>query len=78
MPKLYELINSCKGQMVKAISEIVAIPAIAPQSGGSGESKRADYLEKLLYSFGQKPDRFDYKDASGTVRSNLVTTLGNA
>ncbi|MEM0074334.1 MAG: M20 family metallo-hydrolase [Candidatus Micrarchaeaceae archaeon] len=77
MPSIFQLIDSYKEDMVKTISDIIAIPAIAPQSGGSGESKRADYLEDLLKHFGQKVKRYDYKDTAGSIRSNLVTTFGS-
>ncbi|MEM3860181.1 MAG: hypothetical protein QW478_12390, partial [Candidatus Micrarchaeaceae archaeon] len=69
MPSIFQLIDSYKEDMVKTISDIIAIPAIAPQSGGSGESKRADYLEDLLKHFGQKVKRYDYKDTAGSIRS---------
>ncbi len=70
-------INSYKDEMVKTMSEMVAIKAISPFSGGSGEGARADYLEKVINSFGVKTKRFDYKDQTGTTRSNITAVYGN-
>ncbi|MDE1804398.1 MAG: M20 family metallo-hydrolase [Candidatus Micrarchaeota archaeon] len=65
-------------QILETMSRMIAIPAISPLSGGDGESKRADYLEKVLRGWGLKARRFDYKDESGAKRSNLVVKHGNA
>ncbi|MDE1851022.1 MAG: M20/M25/M40 family metallo-hydrolase, partial [Candidatus Micrarchaeota archaeon] len=65
-------------EILQTMSRMIAIPAISPLSGGEGESKRADYLEKVLRSWGIKARRFDYKDESGAKRSNLVMKHGNS
>ncbi|MGC8547942.1 MAG: M20/M25/M40 family metallo-hydrolase, partial [Candidatus Micrarchaeia archaeon] len=78
MPDIDELVNRYKAEMIKTMSDIIAIPAIAPSSGGKGESKRADFVERKLDALGLHVRRFDYKDETGTVRSNLVAKHGNS
>ena len=49
----------------------------APESGGSGEGKRADFLQKLLEGWGFKVSRYTYLDGAGTKRPNLFAVFGN-
>lgn len=74
---LNAIIDGYEKDMVSTMSEMVAIKSISPASGGAGEKERADYLESLLESMGFKIVRYDYKDESGAVRSNLVVRYGN-
>ncbi|MCL4363334.1 M20 family metallo-hydrolase [Candidatus Marsarchaeota archaeon] len=69
-------IDSYRENMIKSMSEMIAIPSISPSSGGEGEAKRADMLESLLGSFGMQVKRYDYKDGNFT-RSNLISKYGN-
>ena len=68
-------IKENKQQIINSMLELLAIPAISPTSGGKGELERAKYLEKLLYSFGAKVKRYEYKDENGIIRPNLISTL---
>ncbi|MEM3827484.1 MAG: M20 family metallo-hydrolase [Candidatus Micrarchaeaceae archaeon] len=70
------IIEKSMEEMVSAMKNMVAIPSISPLSGGSGESKRADYLRALLESMGFNPKRYDYYDGSA-IRSNLVVKYGS-
>ncbi len=74
---LSPLIEKYKGEMIDTMSHMISIPAISPESGGSGESKRADFLESILKGFGVETKRFDYKDESGAVRSNIIARYGS-
>ncbi len=65
-------------EMVKTMSEMIAIPAISPKSGGNGEGARADYLARLLKSWGFETRRYEYKDETGAGRPSLVATYGRA
>ncbi len=78
MADIDKLVSSYKSEMIKTMSDIIAIPAIAPSAGGKGESKRADFVERKLNELGLHARRFDYKDETGTVRSNLVAKHGNS
>ncbi len=69
-------IESMRGAMVETMSEMIGIRAVSPASGGAGESRRADFLEQTLKSWGLEVKRYDYKDDTSTMRSNLVSKLG--
>ncbi len=73
---LNETINSYEKEMIDFMSKMIEIPAIAPQAGGEGESKRADFIQHFLKEMGQEVKRFDYTDKYKATRSNLVTTFG--
>ena len=51
-------------------SRIIPIQSISPESGGSGESARADEICTILRELGY-PDfkRYDTKDSHGAVRA---------
>lgn len=71
------LIGSYEDEMLETMKGMVAIPSISPSSGGEGESRRADYLQSLLASFGFNAKRYDYDD-NGIKRSNVITSYGNS
>ena len=77
MEKYYFAMDEYKADIIKVMSEMIAIPAISPVSGGKGESARADFLKKVLEKFGFEVKRYDYYDESKTKRSNLVSKQGN-
>jgi succinyl-diaminopimelate desuccinylase len=70
-----KIISGYNSEMIKVMKDMVAIPAIAPESGGEGESKRADFLEKYLNSIGIKTKRFDYIDKEKAKRSNIIAKI---
>ncbi len=72
-----EMINSYKDEILKTAKAMISIKAISPESGGEGESKRADYLSGLLSGMGFKVDRYEYKDGKGVMRPNLAVVFGN-
>jgi succinyl-diaminopimelate desuccinylase len=59
--KLFSEIDRLKDQMVKTLLEFIRVPAIGPENGGDGESKKADKLVKTLASMGF--DRIEEHDA---------------
>ncbi|MGC8622993.1 MAG: M20 family metallo-hydrolase [Candidatus Micrarchaeia archaeon] len=71
-----KLIEESREDAIRTMKEMIAIPSISPMSGGEGESKRADYLQALLKSFGFEVKRYDYSDGKA-LRSNLVVKQGN-
>ncbi|MGC8495777.1 MAG: M20 family metallo-hydrolase [Candidatus Micrarchaeia archaeon] len=73
-----KLVESYKQDMIQLMKDMIAIPSISPESGGSGESKRADFLEKYINSLGIKTRRFDYIDNTKAKRSNIIAKVGNA
>ncbi len=65
-------------EMVALESLLTAIPAMAPESNGDGESKKCDALERWLVSNGiTKLEHFDAPDerVSSGFRPNLVATI---
>ena len=72
-----EIIDSYKDEILKTAKAMISIKAISPESGGEGESKRADYLSGLLSGMGFKVDRYEYKDDKGVMRPNLTVVFGN-
>ncbi|MCL5122610.1 MAG: M20 family metallo-hydrolase [Candidatus Marsarchaeota archaeon] len=71
------MIDSYKEEILKTAKAMISIKAISPESGGEGESKRADYLSGLLSGMGFKVERYDYKDGRGVMRPNLAVVFGN-
>ena len=72
-----EMIDSYKDEILKTAKAMISIKAISPESGGEGESNRADYLSGLLSGMGFKVDRYEYKDDKGVMRPNLTVVFGN-
>ncbi len=75
--RLLELIEAYKNETAEALKEMVAIKSISPLSGGEGEAKRADFIQWKLEGWGLSPNRYDYKDQTGAVRSNLTCSTGS-
>ncbi|EQD34159.1 diaminopimelate aminotransferase, partial [mine drainage metagenome] len=73
----FDMIDGYKDQILKTARDMIPIKAISPESGGEGESKRADYLSGMLAAMGFKVDRYEYKDGKGVARPSLVTVFGN-
>lgn len=61
--KLFSEIEKLKAEMTGALTELIRIPAVAPEMGGEGESKKAEKLLQILENGGfDKIDRFDAED----------------
>ncbi|MFB3926170.1 MAG: M20 family metallo-hydrolase [Syntrophales bacterium] len=71
-------IDSYRDDMIRLQTELTAIPAISPESGGDGESEKSSFLEARLRDMGFTDIRLinalDRRVSSG-VRPNLVVTL---
>lgn len=78
MPSLQDLLASIdakRDEMVEALSEIIRIPAIGPESGGEGEFERAQYLKDMLGNCGfEDVDMYDALDerVKLRLRPNIV------
>ncbi|WP_294429343.1 M20 family metallo-hydrolase [uncultured Treponema sp.] len=69
-----------RSRMIELERLLTSIPAIAPESGGDGESKKCAALEKWLCDAGFDESQFSHYDApdnrvSSGVRPNLVLTI---
>jgi succinyl-diaminopimelate desuccinylase len=60
---LYEIIDSMKDEIIDFTREILSIPAIAPESGGQGEMKKAERILELIEGWGfDSIERYDSPD----------------
>lgn len=68
-----------KEEIIRYAKRILPIRAISPESGGTGESARADEICKILTENGLNDfQRYDTSDKNGVVRSNVVIKIGKA
>ena len=80
--KIYEKIDSYEDEMVELQRQLVAIPALGPDNGGDGETKKAEFLEGWMrkeVGF----DSIDHYDApdervSAGTRPNIAATIKGA
>ena len=73
--KIFSEIEKQKNEMVKALTEIIRVPAIAPENSGEGELNKADKLMQILETIAfDKIERFDAEDkrVSSKKRPNIV------
>lgn len=63
--------------IVEIANRIIPIRSISPDSGGEGESERADELCKILEEMGTKNySRYDVEDDTGAKRSSIIVKAG--
>lgn len=82
MSQVNEFLNSSKSKMIELQCLLTSIPAIAPEGGGDGETKKCDALEAWLNQngFGKNGytiERFEAPDnrVSSGSRPSLVVTI---
>ena len=72
---VFSEVERLEDEMVQTLMELVKIPAIAPESGGEGEVKKAEKLVEVLKEIGfDKIERYDAEDerVPSKVRPNLI------
>ncbi len=72
---LHKEIEKLQSQMEQALMQLIRIPAIAPENGGEGESKKAEKLIEILNAAGlDKIERCDAKDerVPSKKRPNII------
>lgn len=77
--RLVEIVRSYEKEMTRSLAEMIAVPAISPESGGEGEYDRAEFLTGLLKENGISDiERVDAPDraAKKGKRPNIIATLG--
>ena len=70
--------ESLKPEMISALTELVRVPAVAPENGGNGETLKAEKLLEILDTVGfDRVERFDVLDSrvSSGKRPNIVAYL---
>lgn len=72
--KISEVIDGMRSEMIKMQTDITAIPAIGPSSGGEGEAERAKYLISVLKEMGLEIAEYNAPDKSVPCgyRPNIV------
>jgi succinyl-diaminopimelate desuccinylase len=77
----FSYIDACEKAAIDLETQLTAIPAIAPESGGTGELEKAKVLLEWLARKGiREVERFDAPDdrVPGGKRPNLVVTIPGA
>ncbi|MEM0143010.1 MAG: M20 family metallo-hydrolase, partial [Candidatus Parvarchaeum sp.] len=67
-----KILKEHEKQMIDTMIKMLSIPSISPESGGKGESERAEFLEKLFLSFNIKVEKYEYIDEKNFKRTNFV------
>ena len=73
--RVFSEIEKLKTDMTKTQMDLIRIPAIAPENGGQGESKRAEKLIQILNDVGfEKIEQHDATDArvASKKRPNII------
>src|SRR5271157_4222004 len=72
MASLEDILTTVEGyrdEMIEALTEMIRIPAIGPESGGEGEFERARYVRELVGSCGfDDVEMFDALDERVRLR----------
>jgi succinyl-diaminopimelate desuccinylase len=75
---VFKEIEKLQNEMTQTLMELIRIPAIAPESGGDGETKKAEKLEHVLRRMGfSNVQHFDADDdrVSSKKRPNIIVTI---
>ncbi|NPA76116.1 MAG: M20 family metallo-hydrolase [Euryarchaeota archaeon] len=67
-----KVIDEMESEIVKFMVDMIRINAVNPVSGGPGEEKRAEFLERALHEICDEVKRYDTVDENGIKRPNLV------
>jgi succinyl-diaminopimelate desuccinylase len=76
--RIVKRIEGYEREMIRLQIALTAIPALAPENGGDGEARKAEYLRSFLHSLGFPPvENCNAPDArvSGGVRPNLIVRI---
>lgn len=78
--KVLRELEALEPKMIQTLCDLVALPAVSPADGGTGEGAKADYLCRLIPELGLgEADLYPALDEeSGMERPNLVVTLPGA
>jgi succinyl-diaminopimelate desuccinylase len=60
---IFYQIETLRPEMTEALTDLIQVPAVAPENGGNGETQKAEQLTKLLKTIGfDIIERFDVDD----------------
>ena len=71
-------VEGYREEMVKTLVDFCKIPALDPGSGGEGELRKTEWLQRKIMSLGMGYERYDAKDERVPlgIRPNLVVRRG--
>jgi len=71
-------VEGYREEMVRTLVDFCKIPALDPGSGGEGELKKTEWLQRKIMSFGMGYERYDAKDerVPTGIRPNLIVRRG--
>lgn len=77
LQSVLDRVDNARDEMVNSLIELCKIPAVHPESGGDGESKRAEFLKGLIEELGLPVRSVDAPDdrVSSGVRPNLLVEV---
>jgi len=76
MDEINNAIKSMEPEIVSTMIELISKKAISPESGGSGELERANYLQGLLEKIGvDRLERVDATDKYNVIRPNILALV---
>ena len=76
---IFAEIERQKDELTQTLMELIRVPAVAPENGGEGETKKAEKLVQILKTTGfDKIERFDAKDdrVPSKNRPNIIAYYG--
>ncbi len=75
---LSSTVEGYRDEMVSTLVDFCKIPALDPGSGGEGELKKTEWLQRKIMSFGMGYERYDAKDdrVPSGIRPNLIVRKG--
>ena len=76
--RLFQQVAALESEMVDALMQLIRVPAVGPESGGTGESSKAELLMQMLSKVGfDKIERYDANDqrVPSGKRPNIVAYL---
>jgi succinyl-diaminopimelate desuccinylase len=74
--RLFHEIEQLQTEMVKTLMALIRLPAIGPENGGDGETRKAEKLIQILQNIDfDKIERYDAEDSrvSSGKRPNIIT-----
>lgn len=71
--KIFSKITSLEPEIIKTLTDLIALPSVTPLNGGDGEICKAKYLQDRVTKLGLGAgERYDAVDSAGNIRPNLV------
>ena len=71
--EIFSKITSLEPEIIKTLTDLIALPSVTPLNGGDGEICKAEYLLDRVAKLGLGVgERYDAVDSAGNIRPNLI------